>query len=67
MRDTKFGALFSSGKEFGIKEAVVVYTVDAMSGSNWKFVPVDERLCSLHVRTNVLNFCDHECLCPYRA
>jgi len=26
-----------------------------MSGSSWKFIPVDERLCSLHVRTNLLN------------
>jgi len=45
--------LFSSGKGFGIKETVVVFTVGAMSGSSWKFVPVDERLCSFHVRTNL--------------
>jgi hypothetical protein len=48
--------LFSSGKEFGIKEAVVVFTLDvAMSGSSWKFVRVDERLCLSHVRTDLLN------------
>jgi len=51
--DTKFDALFSSGKEFGIKEAVVVCTLDAaMSGSSWKFIAAGERLCSLHMRTN---------------
>jgi hypothetical protein len=48
--------LFSSRKNFAIKEAVVVFTIDAsMSGSSWKFIPVDERLYSLHVRTNLLN------------
>lgn len=35
---------------------MVVFTVDAaVSGSSWKFVSVDERLCSLHVRTNLFN------------
>lgn len=38
--DTKYNALFSSGKECGIKEAVVVFVVDAaMSGNSWKFIP----------------------------